>query len=88
MEEIYLYKLNPQQGYGLQRLYTLDSDNDPFDVTYAVRNNDVVVIPRGYHPVVAAPGYQLLYVWALAGEQRKYGAWTEDPDHAWIKGMK
>jgi 5-deoxy-glucuronate isomerase len=86
MEEVYLYKTNPAQGFGLQRVYTAPGDADPFDVTYAVHDDDTVVLPRGYHPVVAAPGYQLLYLWALAGEERKYGAWSDDPDHAWIKG--
>jgi 5-deoxy-glucuronate isomerase len=88
MEEVYLYKTNPSQGFGLQRVYTAPGDKEPFDVTYAVQNNDVVVLPRGYHPVVAAPGYQLFYLWALAGEERKYGAWSDDPDHAWIKGVQ
>jgi 5-deoxy-glucuronate isomerase len=88
MEEVYLYKFNPAQGFGLQRVYTAPNSKDPFDVTYAVRDGDLVCLPRGYHPVVAAPGYQLFYVWALAGDERRYGAWTEDPDHAWIKGAQ
>jgi 5-deoxy-glucuronate isomerase len=88
MEEVYLYKTNPPQGFGLQRVYTAPGDPEPFDVTYAVRDGDVVVLPRGYHPVVAAPGYQLFYLWALAGEERRYGAWTDDPEHAWIKGLR
>lgn len=86
MEEVYVYKLNPVQGFGLHRIYSAPGDDHPFDVTYTVRDGDLVAIPRGYHPVVAAPGYQLFYLWALAGEERKYGAWSDDPDHAWIKG--
>jgi 5-deoxy-glucuronate isomerase len=85
MEEVYLYRTNPPQGFGLQRVYTAEDDQEPFDVTYAVKDGDVVVLPRGYHPVVAAPGYQLMYLWALAGEERRYGAWSDDPAHAWIK---
>ncbi len=85
MEEVYFYKLDPPQGFGLQRVYTGKGDPDPFDVTYAVRNGDAVILPRGYHPVVAAPGYRLFYLWVLAGEERKYGAWSDDPEHTWIK---
>lgn len=85
MEEVYLYKLDPPQGFGLQRVYTAPGDPDPIEVTYAVRDGDAVVLPRGYHPVVAAPGYRLFYLWALAGEERRYGAWSDDPEHAWIK---
>jgi 5-deoxy-glucuronate isomerase len=88
LEEVYLYKLNPAQGFGLQRVYTAPDDPDPFDQTYAVRDGDAVALPRGYHPVVAAPGYQLFYLWALAGDERRYGAWSDDPDHAWIKGIE
>ena len=87
MEEIYHYRTNPIQGYGIQRIYTPTTDQYPFDSTYVVKNGDSVVIPRGYHPVVAAPGYQLYYLWALAGAKREYGAWTDDSDHAWIKGI-
>lgn len=86
MEEVYLYKLDPPQGFGLQRVYTAPGDPDPIEATYTVRDGDAVVLPRGYHPVVAAPGYRLFYLWALAGEERRYGAWSEDPEHAWIKG--
>lgn len=84
MEEVYLYKTSPPGGFGLQRIYTAPDDPEPFDVTYAVQDGDAVVLPRGYHPVVAAPGYQLFYLWALAGEERRYGAWANDPAHAWI----
>jgi 5-deoxy-glucuronate isomerase len=87
MEEVYHYRLNPPQGFGLQRIYTAPGDAEPIDVTYAVRNGDTAAIPRGYHPVVAAPGYQLYYLWALAGDERRYGAWSDDPEHAWIKGV-
>jgi len=85
MEEVYLYKLDPPQGFGLQRIYTSKDDPDPIDVAYAVQDGDVVALPRGYHPVVAAPGYRLFYLWVLAGEERRYGAWSDDPQHAWIK---
>jgi 5-deoxy-D-glucuronate isomerase len=43
-----------------------------------------VVIPCGYHPVVAAGGYQLAYTWAISGEQADYGAWADDPAYAWL----
>jgi 5-deoxy-glucuronate isomerase len=88
MEEVYVFKLNPAQGFGIQRVYTPSDAEQPFDVSYAVRDGDAVVLPRGYHPVVAAPGYQLFYLWALAGEGRKYGAWSDDPEHSWIKGVQ
>ena len=85
LEEVYFYKVKPVQGFGLQRIYTSPEAEEPFDEVYVVENNDTVALPRGYHPVVAAPGYQLYYLWVLAGEERSYGAWTDDPKHSWLK---
>jgi len=86
MEEIYYFLCDPPQGFGFIRVYTQKDAPDAFDVAYAVENGDTVLIPRGYHPVVACPGYTLNYTWILAGEGRTYGAWADDPAHAWIKG--
>lgn len=85
MREVYHYRLQPRQGFALQRVYTPADDPAPYDVTFTVRDGDTIAIPRGYHPVVAAPGYALCYVWVLAGETRRYGAWSDDPEHAWVK---
>ncbi|MCS7025233.1 MAG: 5-deoxy-glucuronate isomerase [Bryobacteraceae bacterium] len=85
MEEIYYFQVEPNQGFGFIRVYTQPDDPNPFDLAYAVEHGDTVLIPRGYHPVVACPGYSLSYTWILAGEGRTYGAWAEDPRHSWIK---
>ena len=79
LEEIYHYKLDPPQGFGMQRIYAPDRH---FDVTYIVEDGDTVLVPFGYHPVVAAPGYQLCYLWALSGEGRTL-TMQEDPAHSW-----
>ncbi len=82
MEEIYHFRVNPPQGFGIQRIYT---DDRSLDVTYAVENEDTVVIPGGYHPVAAAPGYQLYYLWMMAGVNYRRMAPRDDPQHAWVK---
>lgn len=84
MEEIYHYLVRPPGGFGLQMVYTPPDAPAPFERIYRVRDGDTVVIPRGYHPVVAAGGYELLYLWVISGEQVEYAAWTDDPAHAWI----
>ncbi len=84
LEEIYYFQVQPKQGFGFMRVYTGTDDPLPFDFSYAVQHGDTVAIPRGYHPVVACPGYTLNYTWVMAGERRIYGAWTNDPLHAWI----
>lgn len=78
LEEVYHFRVKPPQGFGIQRVY-----GEGFDETYAVRDRDTVVICRGYHPVAAAPGYQLYYLWMLAGRERVMRP-REDPDHAWV----
>lgn len=88
LEEVYFFLVSPPQGFGAIRIYTPEGDPEPLDEIYVVRDGDTVVIPRGYHPVTAAPGYTLFYLWVLAGEERKYGAWTDDPAHAWVRGAE
>ena len=85
LEEIYYFQVNPGQGFGIIRVYTQPSDPAPMDEIYVVENGDTVVIPRGYHPVAAAPGYTVNYTWAMAGEIRQPGASSDDPLHAWLK---
>jgi len=80
-EEVYLFRLDPPRGFGMQRVYT---DDRSLDVAYAVEDGDAVAIPRGYHPVVAGPGYRLYYLWVLAGHQRVLAP-RDDPVHAWLK---
>ncbi len=87
MEEVYYFQVEPRGGFGFMRVYTDPADPAPFDCACTVEDGDTVLIPRGYHPVVAFPGYTLHYTWALAGEGRTYGAWSEDPRHAWIKDL-
>ena len=79
LEEVYYFRIDPPQGFGQQMLYT----NDGECVTHAVKDGDTVLLPYGYHPVSAPPGYRLYYLWGMAGEQRKL-ALHEDPAHTWI----
>jgi len=84
MEEVYHFKVAPSQGYGFQRIYT---DNGSTDVAYVVKDGSTVAIPCGYHPVAAAPGYRLYYLWILAGACRVLQP-RDDPQHAWLKNCE
>jgi 5-deoxy-glucuronate isomerase len=79
LEEVYHYRIDPPQGFGYQMLYTLDGEA----VAHVVRDGDAVLLPYGFHPVSSPPGYQLYYLWGMAGAQRKL-ALFEYPDHTWI----
>ncbi|MFQ6058045.1 MAG: 5-deoxy-glucuronate isomerase [Anaerolineae bacterium] len=84
-EEVYFYLTRPEVGFGIQRVYTRSDGDDALDEVYVVENGDTVVLPCGYHPVVAAPGYQLYYFWAMLGREKRYRAWSDDPVHAWMR---
>jgi len=88
LEEVYYFRVRPSQGFGFIWTYTAADDPDGFSNVFVVQDRDTVLLPKGYHPVVAAPGYDLQYTWVLAGEERKYGAWADDPRHAWVKDPK
>jgi 5-deoxy-glucuronate isomerase len=79
LEEVYHYRVDPAHGFGHQMLYTADGET----VTHVVRDGDAVLLPYGYHPVSAPPGYRLYYLWAMAGAERRL-ALHEDPAHRWI----
>ena len=81
LEELYYYRLRPKQGFGLQRVYTADGYNQVF----VVEDGDVVTLPRGYHPVVASPGYDLYYFWVLASFRERKLVARDDPKHRWIR---
>ena len=80
LEETYFYKTDKPQGYAIQQIYTGDRSLDEIAVA---RNNDVVMVPKGYHPVVAGHGYNIYYLNFLTGSDQSL-ANTNDPDHEWI----
>lgn len=81
LEEIYFYKFNRKGAFACQRVYT---DDRSLDQSIVAINNDVVLIPEGYHPVSAAYGYDCYYLNFLAGTAQSLAA-TDDPDHAWTR---
>jgi 5-deoxy-glucuronate isomerase len=81
LEETYYHRLNPAQGFAVQRVYT---DDRSLDETVCVEDGDVVLVPRGYHPVGAPHGYDLYYLNVMAGPVRSWIV-HDDPAHAWIK---
>ena len=49
----------------------------------AARDHDVVLVPKGHHPVGAPYGYELYYLNVMAGPRRAW-RFQNDPDHDWI----
>ena len=77
-EEAYLYRFAPRGGFGLAAQYDEGSTESS-----VVHDGDVTRIRSGYHPVVAAPGYAMAYVWALAGDADVFSP-SLDPAHSWV----
>ncbi|MCF1713547.1 5-deoxy-glucuronate isomerase [Flavihumibacter sp. RY-1] len=80
LEEIYFYKIDKPGGFALQQVYTSDRS---LDEILRAGNNDAVLVPEGYHPVVALHGYNCYYLNFLAGSDQSL-ANTPDPDHSWL----
>ena len=80
LEEVYYHRLNPAQGFGFQRVYTEDGS---LDEAIAVKDGDVVLVPRGHHPAGVPYGYEMYYLNVMAGPLRKW-RFKNDPEHDWI----
>lgn len=80
LEETYYHRFDPPQGFCMHRVYT---DDRSLDSCMAPYNGDVVMVPRGYHPVAAIAGYDSYYLNVMAGPERKW-QFTWEGDHAWV----
>ena len=83
LEEAYLYIDMPAPQWGIQMVYT---NLDEPELVQVVHEGDVVLMPKGYHPNVAAPGGQINFLWMMAanreGEDRQFGVVNVQPEYA------
>ncbi|WP_059019119.1 MULTISPECIES: 5-deoxy-glucuronate isomerase [Vibrio] len=88
-EEVYQFRFNPDFGFGAQFLYEHEDDFGP---VYHVRTGSVIAIDKGYHPSVAAPGYEMYYFTIIVGKTSKSLIQHFDPHHEYqvetIPGIK
>lgn len=80
LEETYYHEVNPRQGFIFQRVYT---DDELIDETMTVKNGEMVIVPRGYHPVGVPDGYESYYLNIMAGPTKTW-KFHNDAEHAWI----
>jgi 5-deoxy-glucuronate isomerase len=78
-EEMYYFKVNPNDGFGICCYYNEQDEGENF----TIRDNSIHMMPHGYHTVVSAPGYTTYYLWFLAGNQRVQAA-VDDPNVGWV----
>lgn len=80
LEETYYHRFDPPQGWAMQRIYT---DSRDLDECVAPYDKDVVMTPKGYHPVATIAGYDNYYLNVMAGPTKLW-RFTWEKDHAWI----
>ena len=83
LEEAYLYIDMPAPQWGIQMVYT--NLHEP-ELVQVVHEGDVVLMPQGYHPNVAAPGSHINFLWMMAanreGDDRQFGVVNVQPEYA------
>ncbi len=80
LEETYYHRFDPPQGWAMQRVYV---DDRSLDECMAVYDHDVVMTPRGYHPMATVAGYDNYYLNVMAGPVKLW-KFTWEKDHEWI----
>lgn len=83
LEEAYLYIDMPEPQWGIQLVY---KDRHEPEIVQVVREGDVVIMPQGFHPNVAAPGGSINFLWMMAanheGVDRQFGVVNVQPEYA------
>lgn len=83
LEEIYYYRINPDDGFGLQRLYFADGS---FDHAWVIKDGDLLLVPEGYHAYAVAHGYTGYYLNILAGNETvRTMQPADDPAYEWVR---
>ena len=87
--EVYNFRFNPPNGFGAQ---FLTPDGQDFGPVYHIRNGSTFIFDKGYHPCVAAPGYEMYYFTILGGLSQRSLVQFFQPEHAYqletIPGIK
>jgi 5-deoxy-glucuronate isomerase len=83
LEEIYYYRIEPPDGFGLQRLYAAD---ERFDHAWVIHDGDAMLVPEGYHAFCVAHGYTAYYLNVLAGDEPvRTMQPADDPRYGWVR---
>ena len=88
-DEVYNFRFNPGHGFGMQ---LLQNEDGQIGEAFHLVDGSTFQIDKGYHPCVAAPGYQMYYFTILAGKSQRSLVQFFQPTHAYqvetIPGIK
>jgi len=89
LEEIYWFRIAERGdgdggAFGMHRTYDLEQK---WDISTAVHDRDVFLVPRGYHgPCIASPAHDMYYLNVLAGpEAERSLGFSDDPALAYVR---
>ena len=88
-DETYNYRFRPKNGFGFQLFQQVE---DKVGKSEHIVDGSTVIIDKGYHPCVVAPGYEMYYFTILGGLSQRSLVQFFQPDHAYqletIPGIK
>ena len=88
-DETYNFRFRPHHGFGLQ---LVQREDGAIGEAYHIVNGSTVILDKGYHPCVAAPGYEMYYFTILGGLSQRPLVQFFQPQHAYqvetIPGIK
>ena len=88
-DEVYNFRFRPGHGFGMQ---LLQREDGAVGEAYHILDGSTLQIDTGYHPCVAAPGYEMYYFTILAGLSQRSLVQFFQPTHAYqvetIPGIK
>ncbi len=76
-EEVYYFRFQPAQGFAAQFLHA----EKAMGPVYHVKDKSTFIVDKGYHPVVAGPGYSMYYFTILCGKKDRSLIQYFHPDH-------
>jgi 5-deoxy-glucuronate isomerase len=88
-DETYNFRFKPNHGFGMQ---LVQREDGKIGEAYHLVDGSTVVLEQGYHPCVAAPGYEMYYFTILGGLSQRPLVQFFQPSHAYqietIPGIK
>ncbi len=88
-DETYNFRFRPNHGFGLQLVQREDGKSGE---AYHLVDGSTIILDQGYHPCVAAPGYEMYYFTILGGLSQRPLVQFFQPTHAYqvetIPGIK
>ncbi len=88
-DETYNFRFRPNHGFGMQ---LVQREDGKVGDAYHIVDGSTIVLEKGYHPCVVAPGYEMYYFTILGGYAQRPLVQFFQPAHAWqvetIPGIK